>query len=70
MHVLSMYTVYAHPRDFPDRYVIRRFTLDRPTEEVHLFDVLDQARSWCQARGLFCLGREVADDPCIVETWI
>lgn len=70
MHVLSLYTVYASPRDYPGRYVIRRFSLDRPTDEVHLFDDLVQARNWCIHRGLFNLGRDEADNPCIVETWV
>lgn len=73
---LELWTIYEHPSDFPHDFVLRRsVVLNLPPRVVHdaeptaLTDTLEEARSYLP-RGLFCLGREPADDPVIVEVWI
>lgn len=70
---LSMWTVYDHPRDYPDVFVARRFEITRglsgPTNDMFTADTLDELRRLLPP-GLFCLLREPDDDPKIVETWI
>jgi len=67
---LSLYTVYDHPKDYPTKYVVRRFVYDQPTSDVWLYDNLEAARLWLLARGLVCLRRHPHDDPVILETWL
>jgi hypothetical protein len=74
---LSLWTVYDHPRDYPDGYIARKFevkgdeqvttketlrTTDEPGLEL-LHDAFEQA-------GLVCMPRSEADDPQIIETWV
>lgn len=71
--VLSLWTVYDHPLDFPDGFIARRHeasaagsiaSQDVITGELA---VIRQAMQMC---GLFCMPRADADDRKIVETWI
>lgn len=66
--VLEMFVVYAGPRDFPNYFVVRRWQMDRPTEDYVLAKTLDEARRKIPL-GLVCLTRQPSDDPKIVETW-
>jgi hypothetical protein len=62
---LSIWTVYAKPRDYPDQFVaIHGFA-----DEVLLADSLDTLRSQMPA-GLFRFPASAADDPVIVEVWL
>jgi hypothetical protein len=72
---LSLWAIYDHPSDYPDKYVMRRWNLYRgddtsyATEEMALADTLHGIR--CKVPpGLACLPRFVGDDPSIVEVWI
>lgn len=71
MH-LYMFTVYDHPGDFPDGFVVRRFRID-PSGPVGLDAIgtptIELARA-CIPDGLNCIPRMDGDDPCIVEVWI
>ena len=67
---LSMWTVYRSPRDYPGKYVARRFELDRPTMDVIVDDALDNVRALMERRGLYRLDRYPDDDPVIVEVWL
>ena len=66
--VLSVWTVFAHPRDFPNSYVARRFECDAPTGDAVGAD-LDALRHALERAGLVCIMRAEEDDPAIVETW-
>lgn len=72
--MLTMWTVYDHPRDQPDAIVARRFEVTSsgatPTSELLRFGTLRAVREYFSTRGLFCLTREPDDDPNIVETWM
>ena len=71
--VLHTYTLYAHPADYPGRYVVRRFACGA-------FGVIPDPEPWCVAhtldaarlsvpRGMVWHPREETDDPCIVESY-
>jgi hypothetical protein len=73
---LAIWTVYKHPKDYPDKYVARRFDVDgrgkvRPSDSVIITDGLDQLRDVLQHElHLVKLMRNEEDDPVIVETWL
>lgn len=72
---LSMWIVYAHPKDDPEAFVARRWELAEaggmePTMVVIRDDDLGRLRSVLRARGLFHLSRDPVDDPVIVEVWL
>lgn len=70
---LSMYVVYASPRDYPGEFVARRFVLAEgqvlPRELVARGKTLAEVQAGLPG-GLYSLGRQPGDDPCIVQTWI
>lgn len=73
---LEIWTIYDHPRDYPEHFVVRCWlstsTGSYATNEVWLRPTLDEAR-WVilgNSPGAYRLERAVADDPCIVETWL
>jgi hypothetical protein len=66
---LSLWTVYKHPLDYPDKFVARRWLLDKWTPDVIVADTLEELREKLP-RGLYNLGRDSRDEPQIVETWI
>jgi hypothetical protein len=72
--VLSIWTIYERPRDYPDQCVARRFEVRRdgssgPTNDMFVADTVDELRLLLP-HGLFCLTRKPTDDPVIVETWV
>lgn len=62
-------TIYDHPKDYPDKFVARKFILDKLTSEILLGDTLEEVRSQLPL-GLTCFERHETDDPVIVETWM
>lgn len=66
---LHIWVVYRHPKDFPDKFVARRFILDKPTQEIKTAESLDEIRNMLPL-GLICFERHPTDDAVIVETWI
>jgi hypothetical protein len=75
MTALAMWTVYAHPKDYPEKYVARRFDVDdkgaKPSESVIIAPDLETLRTVLEIEmHLTCLPRDRNDDPVIVETWI
>lgn len=72
---MFFYTVYDHPKDYPDHFVVRRFLITPgkaiPQPDIYLQkDNLDELRHELFNLGLFPIGRDKSDDPVIVETWI
>jgi len=69
---LSMYTIYEHPKDYPDNYIVRRWVakngFTEPREAI-LTDTLDEARR-VVPYGLYRMEPDPTDDTTIVETWI
>lgn len=75
---LCMWTVYRHPADYPDAWVVRRW---RVRGERKPAAAEPDAKPWAVARsledarqtipkGLVCLNRTPEDDPVVVETWL
>jgi hypothetical protein len=69
---LSIWTVYDHPRDYPQHYVARRTEIGVPsvvTKDMFVADTLDEVRALLPP-GLHRLPRYENDDPVIVEVWL
>jgi hypothetical protein len=72
--VLTQYTIYERPRDYPDGYVVRAFHIVRghtePVPDPGAWHVptLERARSVIPD-GLFRIDRLPGDDPNILEVW-
>jgi hypothetical protein len=62
-------TVYERPTDFPNSYIARLFTLNKPTEIYMQADTLAEIRAGLPL-GMVMLEREPQDDPHIVEIWM
>lgn len=70
---LVIWTIYRNPKDFPDGYVTRPWTITpggnaRPGM-AHLSMTLEDARINC-GPGLTRLPPSPEDDPTVVESWI
>jgi hypothetical protein len=65
----DIWTIYYNTSDHPGMYVARRFDVDVPTSDMFVADTLDEVRALLPP-GLYCLPRNVKDDPVIVEVWV
>jgi hypothetical protein len=73
---LEMFTVYERPRDYPDKFVVRRWwigkELGKPTPDADWFyvaDTLEEVRARVPAHCVR-MERHPSDDLRIVEVWI
>jgi len=70
---LSMWTIYAHPRDYPTQYVARRWVVgdgvSLATDDVAIADTLAAVRKKIPS-GLYRMDRFDEDDLCIAEVWV
>jgi hypothetical protein len=71
---VRVYTIYDHPRDYPQGFVVREWAIiDGATDPVPrtawYADSLASARLLVPD-GHANIGREPGDDPYIVETWV
>jgi hypothetical protein len=68
-----MWTIYDHPKDFPELFVVRPFIIDggnvRPMTLCITGETLEEVRRYLIPYQLTCIPRQEGDDPCIVETW-
>jgi hypothetical protein len=72
--VLSMWTVYERPKDYPCGFIARRFEVAGPTPKatgqvIKSVDI-DPIRMKLRRAGLVCLTRDPNDEPQIVECWL
>jgi hypothetical protein len=73
--LLTHWTIYAHPAEYPDGYVLRKWYIGTGLGVGPI-----PARAWCLPDleaaqdllppGLHCVPRSPNDDPSIVETWL
>jgi hypothetical protein len=74
--MMEMFVVYERPRDYPDKFVVRRWWIGKTPGEpeadkdwFYLGETLDDVRAhvpgWCVR-----LERDPNDEPHIVECWI
>lgn len=76
MDVLYIYTLYDHPRDLPDYWVIKRWIISpsaiyiQDPDYIELHKELQAAYDSMLKRGLYRLQRSPEDDPVIHCTFI
>jgi hypothetical protein len=69
--MLSIWTVYDHPSDYPHCYVARQFIGEKSTNSVMVSADLERLREILLVdMGLTRLERDERDDPVILETWL
>ncbi len=75
MFEFPIYTVYDHPSDYPDHFVVRKWLIkDGGITEAG--DIVKKSKNYSAIRnhmldrGLHRLMRNEGDDPCIMECWI
>lgn len=75
LDLLTMWTVYDHPTDYPDHWVARCFAVGKgggPTATAHVIrsKTLRALQLVLRNAGLTPLQRSDGDDANIVETWL
>jgi hypothetical protein len=71
--ILEMFVVYERPKDYPDKFVLRRWAIGRGaaqgTEWFVLGETIEEVRAHVP---LHCvrIGRDPHDEPQIVEVWL
>lgn len=65
---LKIYCIYRYPKDFPNKWVVRLFENENPTD---WFRIAEDHEGVCKyiPEGLFWQNRMRGDDPAIVEVW-
>jgi hypothetical protein len=68
---LSIWVIYKHPRDYPDKYIARLWRNDQATSSVMIADDIERLRDVLQFEmGLVKLMPTPQDDPVIIESWL
>lgn len=77
MGYLDTWTIYDHPTDFPEHWVVRAWRVEagrepRPGHTALLAETLEEARSLVpiERLRLHRMEPDPHDDPTIAETWI
>lgn len=74
--LMSTWTVYDHPADYPNSYVARRFEVipgqlePRRTNDLYLARDIEQMNQHFERLGLAFLSRFEADEPQIMGVWM
>lgn len=72
--VLSVWTIYERPRDYPDGYIARRHEVGGGPRPLATGDTvtggLEEIRRVFWGVGLAKLSRSPDDEPQIVESWV
>lgn len=74
--LLVTFTIYQNPKDYPDKFVVRRWAVVRgradPVPDPKAWAVTDSLEMARRAlpKGLVRTERHANDDPVIVETWV
>lgn len=66
---MPMFVLYDHPKDFPDKIVVRVWDMDRPTNIAWLADTLEEARAAMPVH-FTRMPRAKTDDDVIIETYV
>lgn len=72
MDSMYQWVIYENPRDYPGKFVVRKWkvvTPDPKPGEAQVCNSLPEARSKIPP-GMYKLEPSLHDDPCIVEVWI
>lgn len=69
--MLTIWVVYDHPLDYPDKFVARAWIGEEPTASIMIADDIEKLRDVLQLEmGLVKLMPSPEDDPKILETWL
>lgn len=70
---MNIYVIYKKPKDYPDKFVLRRWEIGdgtvEPKEVVALANTLEEAMK-AMPPGMTATGRYASDDPVIVGVWL
>lgn len=70
---LIIFTIYKQPKDYPNGWSVRRFTVDAEGAQPDLIpayaETLEQARTMIPV-GLVRMPRNKDDDPSVYESWV
>jgi len=67
---LTMYVIYDNPRDYPGKFVVRRWIgMNASTKPEGVFATLNEARGVLPIGSVFITPYDT-DDPCIAEVWL
>ena len=74
----TLWTVYEKPKDYPDKWVCRRWEMDKDDSAMLATSDVITGTSYAavitallsQTVGLVRIARDPSDDPCIVESWL
>lgn len=69
MESIELYAVYKHPKDYPTKFVARKYILDKPTSITIIGDTIEEVRRG-MPKGLTRFLPDEKDDPVIVEIWL
>jgi len=69
MNNLELWVIYKHPKDYPDKFVARKFIFDKPTFEVVIGNDINEVRL-AIPKGLTRFLPDAEDDKVIVEIWL
>jgi hypothetical protein len=65
-----LFVIFKNPSDFPGKFVVRRWQGGVPEQEpLAVTSDLATARKVIPA-DCICVGRELDDDPCVLESWV
>jgi hypothetical protein len=67
---LPIWVVYDHPSDYPNCYVARLFSGEKPTATVMICPDLEKLQTELINMGLVKMMPMPGDDPVILETWL
>ncbi|MBQ2634039.1 MAG: hypothetical protein IJF88_05630 [Oscillospiraceae bacterium] len=67
---IPIITVYAHPADYPDKYVARVWDVNRPTSLAAIADTYEELLQAIPTNQMTRMEPSPKDDPVIRETWI
>jgi hypothetical protein len=76
LNTLKMYTVYCRPDDFPDKYVVREWIIEKGVAKSgELVTIAKNYEEVCSFRaehfgGVYVMPRQKGDAPAIVEVWL
>jgi hypothetical protein len=70
----NIWTIYDRPNDYPETFVARQYVIREayaePVRDTAVVGPLDALRVRLERAGLVKVGRQEADEPQIVESWI
>lgn len=67
---MTIYVIYDNPRDYPGKFVVRRWIgLQACAEPEGVFTTINEARTVVPAGAVFITPYDT-DDPCIAEVWL